>query len=211
VPPTKPRAAALSASPDADRRAVLAAGGQAKAEPATGPVPPPAPLGGESPWGYETFNQATPRPVSVRPAEAPTPTHPRPYTDIKSYHAYVYFDEDTAEKAALLRGWVAERFLVKLGDWNLTPRTPHVTPSFYFGYTKDLLHVILPWLQLNGLGLTILLHPNTDDPCADHLYSVWINRAQPTNAYGMHKPGADEPPVELIYPSTKPHVSIETA
>jgi DOPA 4,5-dioxygenase len=228
MPPTKPRAAALPASPNADRRAVLVGGGlaaataslaagQAKAEPGSGPVPPPAPqprtpLGGKSPWGYETFNQATPKPVSVRPGEAPTPTHPRPYTDIKSYHAHVYFDEDTAEKAALLRGWVAERFLVELGDWNLTPRGPHVTPSFYFGFTNDLLHVILPWLQLNSLGLTILLHPNTDDPRADHLYyTAWINRAQPVNAYGMHKPGADEPPVELIYPNTKPHVSIETA
>ncbi|CAN5250006.1 hypothetical protein BH10PSE4_BH10PSE4_02850 [soil metagenome] len=232
MPPTKPRfarAAALPVSTDADRRTVLLGGGlaaaaatglaasRAKATPSDSPIPPPAPqprapMGGKSPWGYETFAQATPKPVSVRPGEAPTPTHPRPYTDIKSYHAHIYFDEDTAEKAALLRGWVAERFVVELGDWNLTPRGPHVTPSFYFGFTNDLLHVILPWLQLNSLGLTILLHPNTDDPRADHLYyTAWINRAQPVNAYGMHKPGADEPPVELIYPNTKPHVSIETA
>ena len=107
---------------------------------------------------------------------------------------------------------MAERFEVELGDWNLTPRGPHVTPSFYFGFTNDLLHVILPWLQLNSLGLTILLHPNTDDPRADHLYyTAWINRSQPVNAYGMKKPAGDEPPVELIYPNTKPHIPIETA
>ena len=194
----------------------IAAAAPAKAEEAAS-VPPPArqprpPAGGKSPWGYETFKQATPRPASVRPGEAPTPAKPRPYTAIKSYHAHVYFDEDTYEKAALLRTWVAERFLVELGDWNLVPRGPHVTPSFYFGFTNDLLHVILPWLQLNSLGLTILLHPNTDDPRSDHLYyTAWINRSQPVDAYRMTSPGAGEPPVELIYPNTRPIIPVETA
>ena len=75
---------------------------------------------------------------------------------------------------------------MELGNWNLEPRGPHVTPSFYFGFTNDLLPMIVPWLQLNSLGLTILLHPNTDDPRADHLYyTLWVNRSQPVNAYGM--------------------------
>jgi aromatic ring-cleaving dioxygenase len=214
-------------NPGVERRDLLLGGGLAAAAGlAAKPVraaepeaklPPPArqprtPVGGKSPWGYETASQPTPHPVSVRPGETPTPLKPRAYTDIKSYHAHIYFDEDNSEKAALLRRWVAERFEVELGDWNLTPRGPHVTPSFYFGFTNDLLHVILPWLQLNSLGLTILLHPNTDDPRADHLYyTAWINRSQPVNAYGMKKPAADEPPVELIYPNTKPHIPIETA
>lgn len=99
-----------------------------------------------------------------------------------------------------------------MGDWNVGPRGPHATPSFYFGFTNDLIHVILPWLQLNSLGPTILLHPNTDDPRADHIhYTAWINRSQPVNAYGMKKPGPEEPPVELIYPNTKPFVPIDTS
>jgi DOPA 4,5-dioxygenase len=86
-----------------------------------------------------------------------------------------------------------------------------VTPSFYFGFTNDLLPVIVPWLQLNSLGLTILLHPNTEDPRADHLhYALWVNRSQPVNAFGMKKPGAGEPAVEQIYPNTKPSVKVET-
>ena len=166
---------------------------------------------GRSPWGYETYKEPTPAPVSLRPGERELPTQPRRYTDIKSYHAHIYFDEDTHQKAALLRRWVAERFMVELGNWNREPRGPHVTPSFYFGFTNDLLPVIVPWLQLNSLGLTILLHPNTEDPRADHLYyALWINRAQPVNAYGMKKPGAGEPPVEQIYPNTKPTVKVET-
>lgn len=167
---------------------------------------------GKSPWGYETHKEPTPRPPSVRPGEQVLPTRPRAYTDIRSYHAHVYFDEDSHEKAALLRRWSAERFRVELGNWNLEPRGPHVTPSFYFGFTNDLLPIIVPWLQLNSLGLTILLHPNTGDGRADHLhYALWVNRSQPVNAYNWPKPPEGETEkLELIFPNIEPTVPIET-
>jgi aromatic ring-cleaving dioxygenase len=176
------------------------------------PIVPPPDVG-KSPWGYETYKEPTPRPLSLRPGEERgLPKKPRPYTDIKSYHAHFYFDEDTYEKAALVRRWSAERFPVELGNWNLEPRGPHVTPSFYFGFTNDLLPIIVPWLQLNSLGLTILLHPNTDDPRADHLYyTLWVNRSQPVNAYNMRKPGGENASaIEKIFPNTKPTVKLET-
>lgn len=174
------------------------------------PVFPPRDEG-KSPWGYQTINEPTPRPKSIRPGEENgLPKSPRPYTAIKSYHAHFYFDEDTYEKAALVRKWSIERFPVELGNWNLEPRGPHVTPSFYFGFTNDLLPILVPWLQLNSLGLTILLHPNTDDPRADHLYyTLWVNRSQPVNAYGMRKPAPGQPAVERVFPNTKPTVKLE--
>jgi DOPA 4,5-dioxygenase len=87
------------------------------------PAFPPADQG-KSPWGYETIHEATPRPKGLRPGEENgLPKAPRPFTDIKGYHAH-----------------------------------------FYFGFTNDLLPIVIPWLQLNSLGLTILVHPNTDDP-----------------------------------------------
>lgn len=174
------------------------------------PVIPPRDEG-KSPWGYQTINEQTPRPKSIRPGEENgLPKSPRPYTAIKSYHAHFYFDEDTYEKAALVRKWSIERFPVELGNWNLEPRGPHVTPSFYFGFTNDLLPILVPWLQLNSLGLTILLHPNTDDPRADHLYyTLWVNRSQPVNAYGMRKPAPGQPAVERVFPNTKPTVKLE--
>lgn len=170
------------------------------------PIVPPPDVG-KSPWGYETYKETAARPKSIRPGEeSGLPKTPRAYTDIKSYHAHFYFDEDTYEKAALVRKWVIERFPVELGNWNLQPRGPHVTPSFYFGFTNDLLPIVVPWLQLNSLGLTILLHPNTDDPRADHLYyTLWVNRSQPVNAYGMPKSAT----VEKIFPNIKPTVKLE--
>jgi aromatic ring-cleaving dioxygenase len=176
------------------------------------PIVPP-PNVGKSPWGYETYKEQAARPLSLRPGEDHgLPQKPRPYTDIKSYHAHFYFDEDTYEKAAVVRKWSAERFPVELGNWNLEPRGPHVTPSFYFGFTNDLLPIIVPWLQLNSLGLTILLHPNTDDPRADHLYyTLWVNRSQPVNAYNMRRPGQEgAPAIEKIFPNTRPTVKLET-
>lgn len=170
------------------------------------PIVPPPDVG-KSPWGYETYKETPSRPLSLRPGEERgLPKAPRAYTDIKSYHAHFYFDDDTHEKAALVRKWVIERFPVELGNWNLEPRGPHVTPSYYFGFTNDLLPIIVPWLQLNSLGLTILLHPNTDNPRADHLYyTLWVNRSQPVNAYGMPKQAA----VEKIFPNIKPTVKLE--
>jgi aromatic ring-cleaving dioxygenase len=168
---------------------------------------------GSSPWGNDTANEPAARPPSVRPeGRHGLPEKPLPYTRIRSYHAHVYFDEDSYEKAGRLRQWVIERFPVELGNWNLAPRGPHVTPSFYFGFRNELLPVLIPWLQLNSLGLTILLHPNTDDPRADHLYyTLWVNRSQPVNAYGMKRPGeAGAPPIEKILPNIIPTLRLET-
>lgn len=173
-------------------------------------VPPDT---GVSPWGNDTLKQPTASPKGLWPGtENGLPARPRAFTDIKSYHAHFYFDHDTHEKAALIRRWAGERFPVEMGDWNVEPRGPHTTPSFYFGFTNDLLPVIVPWVQLNSLGLTILLHPNTDDPRADHLYyTLWVNRSQPVNAYGMKAP-RDEAGlvrIEKILPNVTPTVKLE--
>ena len=176
------------------------------------PVVPPRDVG-TSPWGTETAREVAARPHSIRPEGGDgLPDAPRPYTDIHSYHAHIYFDEDSYPKAQRLRQWVIERFPVELGNWNLEPRGPHVTPSFYFGFTNDLLPVIVPWLQLNSLGLTILLHPNSDDPRADHLYyTLWVNRSQPVNAFNWKNPGeAGAPPIEKIYPNIVPTRELES-
>lgn len=200
--------------------AAVAGGGVQAAQPTDAPLGDPAFRSvlpprdeGRSPWGYDTANEPTTRPDSTRPEGGNgLPDKPLPYTRITSYHAHIYFDEDSYAKAALLRKWVAERFPVELGNWNLEPRGPHVTPSYYFGFTNDLLPVVVPWLQLNSLGLTILLHPNSDDPRADHLYyTLWVNRSQPVNAFNWKpagEPGAPQP--EKIFPNIVPTIALET-
>jgi DOPA 4,5-dioxygenase len=160
-----------------------------------------------SPWG------ADPKaPPSGLPAATRLPDAPRRYTEIESYHAHVYFNEDTAYRAAHLRDWAIHRFRVEVGEWNEGPRGPHTTPSFYFGFTPDLLPTVIPWLMLNHLGLKILIHPNTDDPYADHLINaLWIGDTQPVDAWRMPRSAADAGgQVEQIHPNTLPSVPLES-
>ncbi|MET4683402.1 DOPA 4,5-dioxygenase family protein [Brevundimonas faecalis] len=202
--------------PSSARRALLLGGGVAAAAASAAAVAPqPAraaavELGDEStlsPWGANP--KGPPQPL---PRGTDLPGAPRPYTEISSYHAHIYFNEDTAYRAARLRDWVIDRFRVELGDWNEGPRGPHTTPSFYFGFATEQVPTVVPWLMLNHLGLKILIHPNTDDPYADHLINaLWIGDTQPVNAFRMARSataaGGD---IERIYPNTLPTVSLET-
>jgi aromatic ring-cleaving dioxygenase len=77
---------------------------------------------------------------------------------------------------------------------------------------NDLLPVIVPWVQLNSLGLTILLHPNTDDPRADHLYyTLWVNRSLLVNAFNMPIPRDKDGKalIKKILPNVTPTVKLE--
>ena len=159
-----------------------------------------------SPWGPNPKGPPSPLPHGIG-----LPSKPRPYTEISSYHAHIYFNEDTAYRAAQLRDWVIERFRVELGEWNEGPRGPHTTPSFYFGFSTDLVPTVVPWLMLNHLGLKILIHPNTDDPYADHLINaLWIGDTQPVNAFRMTRSAtASGGDIERIHPNNIPTLPLE--
>lgn len=201
--------------PSASRRTLLVGGGVAAAAAtaaavASRPAEAAVQVGDEStlsPWGANPKGPPEPLPRGVD-----LPASPRAYTEIGSYHAHIYFNEDTAYRAARLRDWVIHRFKVELGEWNEGPRGPHTTPSFYFGFTSDQVPTVIPWLMLNHLGLKILIHPNTDDPYADHLINaLWIGDAQPVNAFRMPRSAAAAGgDIERIHPNTLPTLPLES-
>lgn len=202
------------ALPSSSRRSLLLGGGVAAAATAAAVASRPAhaavQVGDEStlsPWGARPKGPPEPLPRGVDLPEAP-----RAYTEISSYHAHVYFNEDTAYRAARLRDWAIRRFKVELGEWDEGPRGPHTTPSFYFGFSADLVPTVIPWLMLNHLGLKILIHPNTDDPYADHLINaLWIGETQPVNAFNMPRSAtATGGDIERIHPNTLPTLPLET-
>jgi DOPA 4,5-dioxygenase len=51
---------------------------------------------------------------------------PRPYGEIASFHAHVYYDpSSTRGEAERLRQWIGERFPVTLGRWHDVKVGPH--------------------------------------------------------------------------------------
>ena len=105
-------------------------------------------------------------------------SEPNPARDpgtIRSYHAHVYYDASTREVAEALRAEIVARFPVEIGRMHDQPIGPHPQPMFEAAFAIAELPNIVPWLMLNRSGLTILVHPNTDDAVLDHTtHPLWL-------------------------------------
>jgi aromatic ring-cleaving dioxygenase len=111
---------------------------------------------------------------------------------IKDYHAHIYYDPDTKDRAALLRAWVEERFpgQMRMGSWHDEPVGPHVQAMYQIAFAPDLLPSLVPFLMLNRMGLTILLHPQSGRPRDDHtLNAVWMGTVLPVKTEVLREVG----------------------
>jgi aromatic ring-cleaving dioxygenase len=117
-------------------------------------------------------------------------TNPAPASDVRSpdldvikhYHAHVYYDPATTRaRAASLRERVAATFpQATLGRWHDELVGPHLQSMYQIAFPPALLASFLPWLMLNRDGLTILLHPGTGNPYADHTaHAAWLGGTLP--------------------------------
>ena len=100
---------------------------------------------------------------------------------IQLYHAHVYYNGATREKAELLRQRVGERFpQATLGRWHDALVGPHTQSMYQIAFPVELFAEFAPWLMLNRDGLTILLHPETGRAKADHTaHAVWMGAVLP--------------------------------
>lgn len=100
--------------------------------------------------------------------------------DITEFHAHVYFNTDEREKAETLREALGARFSVKVGAWHEKPVGPHTQPMYEVAFARDQFGPLVTWLMLNRDGLSILVHPLTGDPVADHTKTpLWLGEPQP--------------------------------
>ncbi|HEX5326854.1 MAG TPA: DOPA 4,5-dioxygenase family protein [Acetobacteraceae bacterium] len=105
---------------------------------------------------------------------------PKDVGTIADYHAHVYYDPATKDRAALLRQWVEDRFPARMGSWHDGPVGPHVQAMYQIAFTTDLFPSLVPFLMLNRMGLTILLHPQSGRPRDDHtLHATWMGQVLP--------------------------------
>ena len=95
---------------------------------------------------------------------------------ILSWHAHVYYDPTaTRPRAEQVREGIAQRFRVQLGRWHDAPVGPHSAPMYQVAFDVDLFAALVPWLALHREGLSVLVHPNTLAPRADHLvHAIWL-------------------------------------
>jgi aromatic ring-cleaving dioxygenase len=137
---------------------------------------------------------------------------PHAVSDITSWHAHVYYDPTrTKDLAATLRDWVSARFAVQMGRWHDVKVGPHPISMYQIAFAADLFATLAPFLALNRMGLTILLHPNTDSPHDDHLINaMWLGEVLDLDAsmlpHSLHEAGREP---ERIVPNTVPTESVE--
>jgi DOPA 4,5-dioxygenase len=107
---------------------------------------------------------------------------------IEGWHAHVYFTPETRDHAATLRDWVGERFNVTLGRWHEGKVGPHPQAMYQIAFDNDVFPALVPFLSLNRLGLTILVHPNTKRERDDHLkHALWLGAVLPLDANALRE------------------------
>lgn len=103
-------------------------------------------------------------------------------SEITSYHAHVYFAEETYQQAVELCDKAGEIFPVSVGRKHQRPVGPHPVWSCQLAFTPDLYDKIIPWLEDNRNGLTVFVHANTGNDLRDHTENLrWLGNAEKLN------------------------------
>src|SRR5580700_6507775 len=99
---------------------------------------------------------------------------------IKAYHAHIYYDAISRPRAATLREAVEQRFNVRMGRWHDVPVGPHPTSMYQIAFKPEVFPTLAPFVMLNRMGLTVLLHPESGRPRDDHtLNATWMGSVLP--------------------------------
>jgi len=101
-------------------------------------------------------------------------------TELKGYHAHVYYDADTKPLATKLREELIEKFTVEPGAFSDAPIGPHPISQFNVTFESPEFAKIVPWLMLNREGLDVLIHPLTESSYDDHSKNaMWLGTPVP--------------------------------
>ena len=100
---------------------------------------------------------------------------------IRHFHAHIYFDARTRDKAWALRERTAEAFGdVQVGRFHEREVGPHSAWMYQVAFRPDQFGFFVPWLALNRDGLSVLVHPGTGDGLADHTdHAIWMGDRLP--------------------------------
>lgn len=107
-----------------------------------------------------------------------------PESDIKAYHAHIYYSDETAaslhEIYAALQKFGAGR--IHLNSIAKESRGPHVMRMFGVDIPKAELESVLGFLLLNHGPHSVLIHPVTKNELLDHTHhALWLGVPQALN------------------------------
>jgi DOPA 4,5-dioxygenase len=98
-----------------------------------------------------------------------------------SYHAHIYFDSESRDRAWALKERVGDTFPeAEVGRFHEKNVGPHLRWSCQVGFPLAMFAAIVSWLMLNRDGLTIFLHPEIGDTLAEHeQFPLWMGEILP--------------------------------
>ncbi len=103
----------------------------------------------------------------------------RPVNAHKAYHAHIYFDESSLERAKKVIERLGEQFQFKIGRIHEKPIGPHPRGSCQIIFGSKDFDQFIPWLDENRDGLTVLVHGLTGDDLKDHTdYAYWLGDSE---------------------------------
>ena len=96
-------------------------------------------------------------------------------SEIRGFHAHVYFNADTIEQASALCRNAEQLFSVKMGRIHEKPVGPHPMWSCQLAFGPETFGSVVPWMAVNRNGLIVFLHPETGDDLKDHTeHAIWM-------------------------------------
>lgn len=101
---------------------------------------------------------------------------------ITAYHAHVYFDAGSRERAQQLCEAAGRAFSVTVGRMHDKPVGPHPRGSCQLAFAAEHFAEVVPWLVLNRGNLTVFAHAETGDALKDHTdHVIWLGPSETLN------------------------------
>jgi len=98
-----------------------------------------------------------------------------PINQYKSYHAHVYFEQETLLFATKLCQKLGEVFALPVGNVHQKIVGPHPKWSCQIPFTSEDFEQVIPWLEQNRNGLSVFVHALTGDNLKDHTdHAYWL-------------------------------------
>lgn len=102
----------------------------------------------------------------------------RPINAHSNYHVHVYFDADSLDFATKLCHQAGDKFGLQIGRVHQRNVGPHTRWSCQLLFTKDDFDAVIPWLDSERDGLSVLVHGVTGDDLKDHTdHAYWLGDA----------------------------------